>query len=97
MTLSVYTYIPSIIPSHSSVFFFGGGGGKEGGGLFKQESKESEQKINEDFNAKKQLIFYQFEIFVIKAAERHVEENKKICDICHHKLKNIPCYVMSYE
>ena len=36
------------------------------------------------------VLVYQF---AIKAAEK--QNNKKICHICHHNFKNIPCYVMS--
>ena len=54
------------------------------------------QSIFEEFKCKNRYIhFYQFEIFAIKAAENKENNKKKIYNIFHHNLKNIPCCVTS--
>ena len=48
------------------------------------------------FECKNRYInFYQFEIFAILKLLKNKENNKKICHMFHHTLKNIPCYVTS--
>ena len=64
-------------------------------GVTSLQSSWKEKSANEEFKCKIRYIhFYQFEIFAIKAAENK-ENNKKICDMFHHNLTNIPCYVTS--
>ena len=53
-----------------------------------------EQNMKYEFKFKNRYIHcYQFETLRLKLL-KNKEKYKKICHICHHNFKNIPCYVM---